>query len=440
MQEIDSLLHARWVIPVEPDNQVWEFHSLVIDKGRILDILPQEKARAKYRARASFELTEHALIPGLVNAHTHAAMTLLRGLADDLPLRAWLKEHIWPTEARWVSADFVHTGTLLAMAEMLKGGITCFNDMYFFPEVTARAASACGMRACLGLIAVEFPSAWAKNSDEYLAKGMALYEQYRNAGLIHTALAPHAPYTVSNEVLERIRVLADQWELRVHIHLHETAAEVKESIQQFGMRPLARLNRLGLVSASLLAVHMTQLEEAEIERIAEAGVYVIHCPESNLKLASGFCPIHKLIKHGVQVAFGTDSAASNNDLDMFGEMRTGALLAKAVAADAAALPAVQALRMATLNGAHALGIGEETGSLKPGKAADICAVHLGGIESQPVYHPISQLVYSTTRQQVTDVWIAGKQVVKDRCLTTLDEQALVEDVRSWRKRIAGLIA
>lgn len=436
MQAIDTLLSARWIVPVEPEG-VLENHALAIRDGRILELLPAAQASTRYQTATTLELPSHALLPGLVNAHTHAAMTLLRGLADDLALMQWLNEHIWPAETRWVSADFVYDGTRLAMAEMLRGGITCFNDMYFFPEVVARAARACGMRACVGLIVIDFPSAWAASADEYLDKGLALHDELRHEPLLTTAFAPHAPYTVGLVSLERIRVLAEQLDRPVHMHVHETAAEIEQSLVRHGRRPLALLDELGLVSPRLAAVHMTQLEEAEIERLAAAGVSVLHCPESNLKLASGFCPSARLDAAGVNVALGTDGAASNNDLDMFGELRLAALLAKGVAGDATALPAQRALRMATLNGARALGLEDTIGSLAPGKWADLVAVDLGTLEAQPVYHPISQLVYASGRQQVTDVWVAGRRLLENRVLTTLNEQEIVARARAWRGKIAA---
>ncbi|WP_018954057.1 TRZ/ATZ family hydrolase [Thioalkalivibrio sulfidiphilus] len=435
METIDTLIKARWIIPVEPDDTVLEHHALAIRAGRIVALLPSAEADSRYRADTVHELPHHALIPGLVNTHTHAAMSLMRGLADDLPLMEWLKGHIWPAEGRWVGAEFVEDGTQLAMAEMLRGGVTCFNDMYFFPEITAHAAARAGMRAALGLIVIDFPTAWAANADEYIAKGLALYDDHKDEALLSFCFAPHAPYTVSDEPLKRIRTLANELDLPVHMHVHETAHEVEESMARFGMRPLERLAQLGLVGPNLLAVHMTQLEDAEIAHLAEAGAHVLHCPESNLKLASGFCPVQKLLDAGVNVCLGTDGAASNNDLDLMGEMRTAALLAKGVAGDAAALPAAAALRMATLNGARALGLGEETGSLVPGKAADVVAVDLGALESRPVYHPVSHLVYATGRQQVTHVWVAGKALLKDRRLTTLDLEAIQARAMAWQERL-----
>lgn len=435
MRPVDTLLTARWIIPVEPEGCVLENHALAIQSGRIADILPAATASRQYESACRLDFPAHALIPGLINTHTHAAMTLLRGLADDLPLMAWLQDHIWPAETRWVNPEFVHDGSQLAMAEMLRGGITCFNDMYFFPDVVAGAATACGMRACIGLIVVDFPTAWAQNPQEYLAKGLALHQDLKSNPLISTALAPHAPYTVSREPLQKVGELAQELIIPIHMHVHETAAEVQESAAQHGCRPLARLDQLGLLTPRLAAVHMTQLDDAEIDRIAAAGVHVAHCPESNLKLASGFCPAARLDAAGVNVALGTDGAASNNDLDLFGEMRTAALLGKAVAGDAAALPAHRVLRMATLNGARALGLDRETGSLETGKWADITAVDLGAVEAQPVYHPISQLVYATGRHQVTDVWVAGQRLLAQRSLTTLDVDAIMHRARLWRDRI-----
>ena len=437
MENVDTLIHARWIIPVEPEGMVLEQHSLAIRSGRIHDILPTSEARSRYQADVVTELDDHALIPGLVNAHTHAAMTLLRGLADDLPLMEWLKNHIWPAETKWVSEEFVHDGTQLAIAEMLRGGTTCFNDMYFFPDVTARAALHAGIRSVIGLIVIDFPTAWAADPDEYIAKGLALRDEHKGESLISTALAPHAPYTVSDEPLKRVGVLANELDLPIHIHVHETAGEVEQAIGVSGKRPLERMRELGLITPNLAAVHMTQLTDDEIAMLAEAGSHVIHCPESNFKLGSGFCPTADLLDAGVNVALGTDGTASNNDLDMFGEMRSAAFLAKGLRRDPAVLPAAQVLRMATLNGAKALGLADRIGSLVVGKEADVVAVNLGDLETQPVYHPISQIVYATGRSKVTDVWVAGRHLLKNRALTTLDERALKRKATTWRNLIQG---
>ena len=435
MEQVDILVNARWIIPVQPRGVVLEDHSLAIRDGRIVDIVPQTEAAARFQAATQRDLPGHALIPGLVNAHTHVAMNLLRGLADDMPLMTWLNEHIWPVEHAHMGAEFVQDGAEAAVCEMLLGGTTCFNDMYFFPEVTARVAAAAGMRANVGLILIDFPSAYGSGPEEYLRKGLALHDEYRNHPLVTTAFAPHAPYTVSADNLRHIRMLSDELELPVHMHLHETAFEVEQHVEKTGKRPLADLDEMGLVSPGLLAVHMTQLEDSEIERLAATGAHVVHCPESNLKLASGFCPVARLQAAGVNVALGTDGAASNNDLDLFGEMHTAALLAKGVSGDAAAVPAETALEMATINGARALGLADTIGSLEAGKFADITAVDLGGVQAEPVYHPISQLVYTGSRERVTDVWVAGRHLVKDRELTTLSRDKVLANLRKWRGKI-----
>jgi len=434
--KIDTLLSARWVIPIEPAHTVHDNYAVAIHNGRILEVLPQIQAN-KYQAQTHVELPHHVVLPGLINAHTHAAMNPLRGFADDLPLMTWLQEHIWPAEQKLVSANYVYDGSLHACAEMLRGGITCFNDMYFFAEQTARAAEQAGMRAVIGLIVIDFPSAYAQNAKEYLHKGLQLHDQLRSNQLITTAFAPHAPYTVSDAPLREIATLAEELDIPVHMHVHETAEEVQQSLQQHGSRPLARLQQLGLLGPRLLAVHMTQLDTAEIALLAELGAHVLHCAESNLKLASGFCPVQQLLKAGVNVCLGTDGAASNNDLNMLGEMRTAALLAKGVAQDARAADAESVLRMATINAARALGLEDRIGSLQAGKAADIIAVNLDTIETLPVFNPVSQLVYATGRQQVTDVWIAGRHVLKERILTTLDSNEILAKVREWQQKLVN---
>jgi 5-methylthioadenosine/S-adenosylhomocysteine deaminase len=433
----DLLIHAQWVLPVDAGDRTLVDHAVAVRDGRILALLPSEEARRSIEADRVVELPGHCLIPGLVNAHTHAAMTLMRGMADDLPLMTWLHDHIWPAEKRWVDPGFVGDGTRLALLEMLRGGVTCFNDMYFFPEVTAQAAADAGMRAVVGMIVVDFPTGYAEDARTYIAKGLALHDRYRGHPLIRTAFAPHSPYAVADGPLERVRTLADELEVQVHIHLHETRDEVVASLRDHGERPLARLDRLGLVGPGLMAVHMTQLEEPEIERLAAAGAHVVHCPESNLKLASGFCPAVRLLAAGVNVALGTDGAASNNDLNLLGEMRSAALLGKGVAGSASALPAAQALRMATINGARALGLEDEIGSIEPGKSADLVALDLRDPHTQPLYHPVSQLVYSAGRHQVRQVWVQGRQLIRDGVPTSLDPPTVIAAAQAWAARLAG---
>ena len=435
MPSADLVIVAPWIVPIEPEAIVLEQHAIVVRDGRITAILPENEALSGYPDAPREILKGHVLIPGLINAHAHAAMTLLRGIADDKPLMDWLNNHIWPLEQKWVGESFVRDGVDLAMAEMIRGGITTFNDMYFFPEVTALQAVQAGMRATIGMIVVDFPTAWAGNAEEYIEKGLALRDAFRHEPRIGFAFAPHAPYTVSDAPLLRIRTLADELDLPIHMHIHETEDEIMGSIKACGMRPLNRLHQLGLLGPNLMAVHMTQLEDGEIRLLSETGVHIVHCPESNLKLASGFCPVAKLLNNDINVALGTDGAASNNDLDLMGEMRTAALLAKAVSKDASALPANQALAMATLGGARALGIDEQVGSLRPGKWADITAIQLAAIETQPLFNPISDLVYAASRHQVTNVWIEGRRVLKDRQLTTLDESEIRSRIRIWRERL-----
>ena len=436
MLPIDLLIEPRWLVPVEPAGVVLEDHAVAIDAGRIVALLPRADADARYSPRERVELPGHALIPGLVNAHTHNPMTLMRGLADDLPLMRWLQEHIWPAEAKSIGPEFVRDGIELAVAEMLRGGTTCCNENYFFPDVQAATYRRLGFRAMVGLPVIEFPSAWAATRDEYFDKGLAVHDEFRGESLIGTSFAPHAPYTVSDESFERIRMLSDQLDVPVHLHLHETAHEVEEARRERGARPFARMQSLGLVNDHLVAVHMTQLTEAEIAACAEAGVSVAHCAESNLKLASGFCPVARLVHAGVNLALGTDGCASNNDLDMFGEMRTAALLAKAVANDASALDAASTLRAATLGSAKAMGWDDRIGSIEVGKQADLAAVKLDELETQPMYDVVSQLVYAARRHQVSDVWIAGERKLRERALADLDVAELLAKARRWRERIS----
>lgn len=433
--KIDSIIHATWIASVDDKNTVHHDYSIAIHDGRIYDLQPKQDILDKYTSDVEINLDNQLLIPGLINTHTHSPMSLMRGLADDLHLMDWLNNHIWPTEQKHVSAEFVFDGSLLACAEMIRSGTTCFNDMYFFPDETARAVEQSGMRAKLGLILIDFPSAWAKDADEYLSKGIKLHDQLHNNSLISTAFAPHAPYTVSDEPLKQIATYAEELDIPIHMHIHEIAHEVEQAVSQTGKRPLERLNELGLLSPRLLAVHMTQLTDDEINLVAEMGAHVLHCPESNLKLASGFCQTYKLQQADINVALGTDGAASNNDLDMIAEMRTAALLAKAVANNASALPAEDVLRMATINAAKALGLDSEIGSLEIGKSADITAVDLSGIENQPVYNPVSQLIYSAGRENVSNVWVAGHHLLKDRELTTLDEKTILQKAAYWQEKI-----
>ncbi|WP_027910628.1 TRZ/ATZ family hydrolase [Pseudomonas sp. URMO17WK12:I4] len=433
---LDLLLLPTWLVPLEPAGVVLHDHGLGIRDGKIALIAPRAEALRR-GATEIRELPGRLLTPGLVNAHGHAAMTLFRGLADDLPLMTWLEKHIWPAEAKWVDEQFVQDGTELAIAEQIKSGISCFADMYFFPEMACERVHASGMRAQISIPVLDFAIPGARDADEALRKGVTLFDDMKHHPRISVAFGPHAPYTVSDANLEKLRILAEEVDAGIHMHVHETAFEVQQSLEHHGERPLARLNRLGLLGPRFQAVHMTQIEDEDIALLVATNSSVIHCPESNLKLASGFCPVEKLWQAGVNVAIGTDGAASNNDLDLLGETRTAALLAKAVASSASALDAHRALRMATLNGARALGLEGEIGSLELGKAADIVAFDLRGLAQQPVYDPVSQLIYTTSRHCVEHLWVAGKPLLDEGRLTRLDEARIIATTQQWGAKIAG---
>lgn len=435
-----KLLKSRYLITVNQDFEVLENAAVVISDELIEQIIPTEEIQAWISLHPDaevIELEQHALMPGLINTHTHAAMSLMRGIADDLPLMEWLQEHIWPAESQWVDRQFIEDGIKLAAAEMIRGGTTCFNDMYFYPDVMARTCQQAGIRAVAGLIVLDFPTVWAQSSEEYLSKAMAALDELKSLPLVTPALAPHAPYTVSDEPLSKISMYSNELELPVHMHVHETAFEVDEAVKNHGMRPLQRLDQLGLLNPNLLAVHMTSLEQMEIERLAETGVNVIHCPESNLKLASGICPVAQLQQQGVNVALGTDGAASNNDLDMFGEMRTAALLCKGVSGDASRCNAEQSIRKATINGARALGLADQIGSVEPGKKADLIAIDLSALNTQPVYDPVAQLVYAANSQQVSHVWIDGKLKLADGEFTDIDKTGIISRAIEWQVKLSA---
>lgn len=431
----DLLLLPQWVVPVESGGPLSD-HAVVVQAGRILDVLPSDAAQARYDAVQTLPLPGRALIPGLVNLHGHAAMSLFRGYADDLPLMAWLNDRIWPAEKRHVSEAFVRDGTLLAAAEMLAGGITTCNDMYFFPKAAGEAFLQAGMRATLGMIVLEFPSAYASDADDYLAKGLALRDELKDESLLGFAFAPHAPYTVSDTTFGRINTLAEQLGLPIHTHIHETDDEIRDSLKQYGVRPLERLARLGLLGPNFIGVHAVHVNEAEIGLLAQHGCHLAHCPTSNLKLASGIAPISNLLRAGVNVGLGTDGAASNNRLDLFGEMRLAALLAKGASGDPAILPAAAALRAATLDAARALNLDSQIGSIVPGKRADLVAVDLHALSGQPVFDPVSHLVYVAGREHVTHVWVDGKLKLNDRRLVNLDIDDLTARAAYWRTKLA----
>ena len=439
-----QLLCAQWVIPVEPTNVVLHDHCVAVENGKIAALLPTSVAIARWPNAVRVDLTGKVLIPGLVNLHTHAAMSLLRGAGDDLPLQQWLQQRIWPLEAKLMSPQFVFDGSVMAAYEMVRGGITCFNDMYFFPESTARAARALGMKATLGIVMIEFASPYGSGPDEYLSKGLALRDHLRDDPLIRFSMAPHAPYTVSDANFVKIAAIAAELGLPINIHLHETAFEIQQSLKEYGKRPLQRLNDLGLLGPDLIAVHAVHLNDAEIELLARAGASVAHCPHSNLKLASGLAPTAKLAQRGINIGIGTDGSASNNRLDLFAESRTAALLAKVASGDASCWPAHYTLRAATLAGAQALGLADQIGSIEVGKCADLVAVDLSDANYLPVFDAVSHLIYAVGRDSVADVWINGKLVVSKRQLVDSNAAATVSEVTGrsglWHNRVGEIVS
>ncbi len=435
--EIDLLIRPEWIIPIEPAGITLSGQALAINKGVIVALLPNEDAARRFRPQKTVDLPGQVVLPGLVNLHTHAAMSLLRGYADDLPLMRWLSERIWPAEARHAGSEFVRAGTLLACAEMLRGGITTFNDMYFFPDAAAAAARQLGMRAMLGIVVIEFPTGYAADADDYLAKGLAVRNALVQDPLLSFCLAPHAPYTVADKTFAKIATLAGQLEIPVHVHLHETRHEIDESLKQYGVRPIERLRRLGLLGPQLIAVHAVHLEASEIDLLVHEGCHVAHCPTSNLKLGSGIAPVSALQSRSLNFGLGTDGAASNNRLDLFREMRHAALLAKGASENAEALDAHATLRAATLGGARALGLDERIGSLLPGKAADLCAVRIDEWLLQPCFDPASHLVYVAGREQVTHTWVAGKLAMSGGVPVQIDISELLDITGLWHTRLTS---
>lgn len=437
MQNIDTIIQGKWIIPIEPADTILTDYAIAIDQGIILAIKPKEDLLKEYSAREVILRNNHVLLPGLVNSHTHAAMSLLRGIADDLKLAEWLTKHIWPAESLWLSSEFVSVGSELSIAEMIRSGVTCFNDMYFFPESTIKSVMQAGMRAMISLHLLEFSNPWAKNIDECFSKATMVYDQYKKAEKIYFAIAPHSPHTMTKTTLLRAKAYAEERKIRYNIHLQETLCEIDYVKKHEGLRPIPYLQNLGLTNSNLIAMHVLHTDEEDLRILGENQVNIVHCPECNLKLASGYCQVQKLLQAGANVALGTDGPASNNDLDMLAEIKTAALLGKIIANDAAAINAHAALQMATINGAKALGINNQIGSLLPGKQADIIAINLDEIESLPLYNVASQIVYTVTRHQVTDSWVGGKALMLNRVLQTLDLDEIKVKVKTWNTKIRG---
>ena len=431
------ILFPRLLVPVRPRLQVLEQMAVVIEGEHISAVIPRSEALARYGTADRIELPEHVLMPGFINMHTHSAMSLLRGYADDLNLQVWLNDHIWPVEKAYLGPGFVHDGAMLAIAEMLRGGTTFFNDLYFFPEVTAAAAVEAGMRACIGLPVIDVPTIWANNENEYIDKGLAVSASWHSESLISTSIAPHAPYSVGDAALGRIAELSENFDMRVHMHVLESNWEISESLQRHGKSTLERLDDIGLLNERLLAVHMTQLNGTDLEALSETGVNVIHCPESNLKLGNGICPVARLLEHNVNLALGTDGAASNNNLNLLAESRSAALLAKGYSADPCVLDAFQTLEMLTINAARALGKEQQLGSVEAGKQADLCAIRLDSLQTTPMYDVVSHLIYAASSQQVSHVWVNGRMLLQDKEFLFLNTGDIMDRANYWAKQIAS---
>jgi 5-methylthioadenosine/S-adenosylhomocysteine deaminase len=440
-QQVSLIIEARWVLPVVPSHTLLEHHAIVIDAEKIIAVCPIAEAFSQYQSNEVVKLNNHVLMPGLINLHTHAAMSLMRGLADGVALQPWLQNHIWPAENKLVSPNFVYDGTVLAAAEMLSGGVTTFNDMYFFPEAAAEASIKMGLRANLGLVVIEFPTQYANDADSYIKKGLDARDHYREQPLVSFSFAPHAPYTVSDDTFQRIGMLANQVNIGVHTHLHETKEELSQSNKNYGLRPVSRLANLDLLGPNVTFAHCVHMNEVEMRLLAEHGCSVAHCPSSNLKLASGIAPISQYIQYNINVGLGTDGAASNNRLDIFTEMRLAALLAKGESGNATAVPAHTAIEMATINGAKALGIEDKIGSIEVGKRADLAAISFSDIEMQPCFDPVSHLVYVAGREQVSHVWVDGelryhKLVDSAAVYSGIEPRELTAIVAKWQLKVS----
>ena len=434
-KNVSTIISAPWIYTSNIDSELLFNYSLIIKDDKIIDLVTQDKVFDEYEADNTYELADHILIPGLINTHTHAAMNIFKGFADDLPLQEWLNDHIWPAEKKFVGTSFVKDGSVLALSEMIKAGVTTFNDMYFFPDATAEAARELGIRANIGLVVLDFPTNYASDPEDYLLKGFEFRDKWRNDELITTSIAPHAPYSVSDEAFRLVNTYSEELGLNIHLHLHETEWEVADSIKTYGVTPIQRLNNLGIISPSLLAAHCVHLNDQDTAILTKGKVSIAHNPSSNMKLGSGIADVAKMLRQNLNVSLGTDSSASNNKLDIMEEMRLAALLIKGTTKSPELLPASQAIKMATINGAKALGLDLVVGSIEKNKKADLVAIDLSSIENQPIYNPLSTLVYSSSKSDVNYVWIDGEIKLKEKKLVGLDEEYIKQLAKKWQKKL-----
>lgn len=435
-QAVDLLIEAPWLVPGNGLPVVADA-AVAVRAGRFVAAGRRSDLNASFEPAECHSLADHVLLPGLVNSHGHLAMALFRGFAEDVPLQTWLSDRVWPLEATHVDEEFIRDGVRLAMLEMLRAGTTCFSDMYFFPEITAREAKAMGMRTQVAFPVINIPNVWSRSAAEGIHKGLALSDEYRQDPFVRVAFGPHAVYTVDHETLAKVLMFSEELDLNIQIHLHENRRELDDTIAKLGVSGIRHLSDQGLLGPRLQAVHMTQISDEELSLLAEANVNVVHCPISNAKLGCGVCPTERLQQAGVNVCLGTDGAASNNRLSVLAEARMASLLTKLQDHDASALPATLALDMSTINGARALGMADDIGSIEPGKWADLVAVDTRAPELQPLYDPVAQLIHSAADSNVSHVWVAGRCLLADREPTLLDAEDVVSRASRWRTRING---
>ncbi|MAR99939.1 MAG: N-ethylammeline chlorohydrolase [Nitrosomonadales bacterium] len=434
-KKVSTIISATWIYTSNSKNELLSNYSIVIKNDKIIDLVLQDEVFEKYEANEVYQLTDHIITPGLINTHTHVAMSLFKGFADDLPLQDWLNNYIWPAEKKFVNSQFVKEGSILALSEMIKSGITTYNDMYFFPDSTAEASKDLGIRSNIGLVVLDFPTNYASDPEDYLAKGFNFRDKWRNEDLISTSIAPHAPYSVSDKAFNLINTYSEELDINIHIHLHETILEIEDSIEKYGITPIQRLNNLGIIGPSMIAAHCVHLNEQDLSILTSNKVNIVHNPSSNMKLGSGIADVTKMLKQNLNVSLGTDSSASNNRLDIIEEMRLAALLIKGKTKSPELLSAVQAINMATINGAKALGLDSLIGSIEINKKADLISIDLNSITAQPIYNPLSTLVYSSSRSDVDYVWINGDIKLKDKKLINIDEDKIIQIAKKWQTKI-----
>jgi 5-methylthioadenosine/S-adenosylhomocysteine deaminase len=433
-ESVSLILNAAWVLPLTPGEEVFAPGAVAVRGSELVAVGPQGELAGRFAAQRVLDYPQGLIMPGLINAHTHAAMALFRGLADDLPLEEWLNNHLFPAE-KHLDYQFIYWGTRLAVAEMLLSGTTTFCDMYLFADAVAQAVVDTGIRAVVGEVLYDFPSPNYGKPENGLRFTADLCRAYQGHARVRVAVQPHAVYTCSPDLLEESKALADAHHTRWIIHLSETAREVADCLEHYGDTPVGHLHRLGVLTANTVADHAVALTDRDIDLLSASGAGVAHCPESNMKLASGMAPVARLLARGVPVGLGTDGCASNNNLDMLTEMDTAAKLAKVRDLDPTALPARQALALATRLGARVLGVEGEVGMLAPGLKADLVVIDLDQPHLTPIYDPYSHLVYAATGADVQTVMVAGRILVEDRQLLAFDLAETLARTRELGRKV-----